>query len=45
MALTGRYDFKKTLIGKVVLQVEEEVQSLWSWGATVPSRSGGGMRP
>ncbi len=30
MALTGRYDFKKTLTGKVLLLVEEEVQSFWS---------------
>jgi hypothetical protein len=36
MALTGRYDFKKTLTGKVVLQVEEEVQSLWSWRGKRP---------
>ena len=36
MALTGRYDFKKTLTGKVVLQVEEEVQSLWSWKGNRP---------
>ncbi len=30
MALTGRYDFKKTLTGKVILRVEEDVPSLWS---------------
>ena len=30
MALTGRYDFKKTLMGKVVLRVEEEVPAFWS---------------
>ena len=30
MALTGRFDFKKTLTGKVVLLVEEEVPAFWS---------------
>ncbi len=30
MALTGRYDFKKTFTGKVLLLVEEEVPSFWS---------------
>ena len=30
MALTGRYDFRKTFTGKVVLRVEEEVESFWS---------------
>src|SRR3954464_8154849 len=30
MALTGRFKFRKTLWGKIVLQVEEEVKPLWS---------------
>ncbi len=29
MALTGRFDFRKTLMGKVVLRVEEEVTAFW----------------
>src|SRR5215218_9979856 len=31
MALTGQYQFRKTFGGKVVLQVEEEVPTLFSW--------------
>ena len=30
MALTGRFKFRKTLWGKTVLQLEEEVKPLWS---------------
>lgn len=30
MALTGRYDFRKTLTGKIVLRVEEEVPAFWA---------------
>ena len=30
MALTGRFKFRKTLWGKIVLQLEEEVRPLWS---------------
>ena len=30
MALTGRYDFRKTLWGKIVLKVEEDVPAFWS---------------
>ncbi len=30
MGLTGKYQFRKTLWGKVVLQVEEEVKPRWS---------------
>ena len=29
MALTGKFQFRKTFWGKVVLQVEEEVKPLW----------------
>jgi hypothetical protein len=29
VALTGRYDFRKTWTGKIVLRVEEEVPSFW----------------
>ncbi len=31
MALTRRYNFRKTVTGKIVLQVEEAVPSFWSW--------------
>jgi hypothetical protein len=31
MALTGRFNLRKTLTGRIVLQVEEEVKSAWSW--------------
>jgi hypothetical protein len=31
MALTGQYQFRKTFAGKVVLQVEEEAPTFWSW--------------
>lgn len=30
MALTGRFNLRKTFTGRVVLQVEEEVQGFWS---------------
>ena len=30
MALTGKFDFRKTLWGKLVLRVEEEVKPFWS---------------
>ncbi len=29
MALTGRFNFRRSLGGKIVLQVEEEVRSFW----------------
>lgn len=38
MALTGRYDFRKTLTGKVVLRVEEEVPAFWSRKGERPLR-------
>jgi hypothetical protein len=31
MTLTGQYQFRKTFAGKVVLQVEEEAPTFWSW--------------
>jgi hypothetical protein len=31
MALTGQYQFRKTTAGKLVLEVEEEVPTVWSW--------------
>ena len=35
MPLTGRFDFRRTLGGKIVLQVEEDAPVWWSWrGAT-----------
>ena len=30
MALTGKFDLRKTFWGKIVLRVEEEVKPLWS---------------
>lgn len=30
-ALTGRFNFKRTLTGKLVLRVEEDVCSVWPW--------------
>jgi len=30
MALTGRFNFRKTFTGRIVLQVEEEVRGFWS---------------
>ena len=30
MALTGRFNLRKTLTGRIVLQVEEEVTGFWS---------------
>ncbi len=30
MALTGRFNLRKTFTGRIVLQVEEEVQGFWS---------------
>ena len=32
MGLTGKYRFRKSLWGKIVLQVEEEVKPFWSKG-------------
>ena len=35
MPLTGCFDFRRTLGGKIVLQVEEDAPVWWSWrGAT-----------
>jgi len=30
MALTGRFNLRKTFTGRIVLQVEEEVQGMWA---------------
>ena len=30
MGLTGKYQFRKTLWGRIVLQIEEEVKPFWS---------------
>ncbi|KMO29183.1 hypothetical protein ACQVP2_08225 [Methylobacterium aquaticum] len=32
MAITGRFNFRKTLTGKLVLQVETERRSWWPFG-------------
>jgi hypothetical protein len=31
MALTGKIAFRQTLMGKIVLKVEEEVKAPWPW--------------
>jgi len=30
MALTGRFNLRKSFSGRIILQVEEEVKSIWS---------------
>ncbi len=36
--LTGRFTFRRTLTGKIVLQVEEEVRSIWPMSRKRPFR-------
>ncbi len=38
MALTGKYQFRKTLWGKILVQVEEEVKPLWSKSGALKRR-------
>ena len=38
MALTGKFKFRKTLWGKIVLQVEEEVKPFWSKAGALKRR-------
>ncbi len=38
MALTGRFTFRRTWTGKIVLQLEEEVKALWPMSRTSPYR-------
>src|SRR3712207_5351413 len=38
MALTGRFTFRRTLTGKIVLQLEEEVKAFWPMSRTSPYR-------
>jgi hypothetical protein len=38
MALTGRFTFKRSLWGKIVLQVEEEVRAPWPMSRRTPFR-------
>src|SRR4051812_41662894 len=38
MGLTGKFQFRKTLWGKTVLQIEEEVKPLWSKAGAVKRR-------
>lgn len=33
MTLTGRFNFRKSLTGKIVLQVEEETRPFWSFSS------------
>lgn len=30
-SLTGRFNFKRTLTGRLILRIEEDVPSLWPW--------------
>jgi hypothetical protein len=36
--LTGRFTFRRTLTGKIILQVEEEVRSVWPMSRKRPFR-------
>ena len=36
MALTGRFTFRRTLMGKIVLQLEEEVKAMWPMSRKSP---------
>jgi hypothetical protein len=38
MSLTGRFNLRRTLGGKIVLQVEEEVRRLWPFSRTQPTK-------
>lgn len=38
MSLTGRFNFRKTLTGKIILQVEEETKSVLRFFGKKPSR-------
>jgi hypothetical protein len=38
MSLTGRFNFRKTLTGKIILEVEEDVKSRWAMYGRRPSR-------
>ena len=38
MGLTGNYQFRKSVWGKAILQVEEKVQSFWSTSGEVKRR-------
>lgn len=38
MALTGRFNFRKTLTGKIVLQLEEDVKAFWAVSRKRPTR-------
>ena len=38
MALTGRFTFRRTFMGKIVLQLEEEVKAIWPMSRKGPFR-------
>ena len=38
MRLTGRFNFRRTFTGKLVLQLEEEVKAHWPLSRTSPTR-------
>ncbi len=38
MALTGRFDFRRTWTGRIMLRVEEEVPALWSRSGERPMK-------
>jgi hypothetical protein len=44
MSLTGRFNFRKSLGGKIILQVEEETRPFWSFPRAAMSAPGGAMR-
>ena len=44
MGLTGKFKFRKTLWGKIVLQIEEEVKPFWS-RSNPKLGSGAGVTP
>ena len=38
MGLTGKFKFRKTLWGKIVLQIEDEVKPFWSKSGALKRR-------
>ena len=38
MPLTGRFTFRRSMMGKIVLQIEEEVKTAWPFSRRSPSR-------
>jgi hypothetical protein len=38
MPLTGRFTLRRSMMGKIVLQVEEEVKAVWPFSRRAPTR-------